>query len=235
MRLGYLEPLKSKSQMEFKIQANESCCSPGLGEGEGLTFLDLIFMVLYQPRPPLHPPPFYTCFSHSLNLLPLAGPVFPSSCYWSGCFLCLRWLSHLLCLRKALPTHPPRPRSKAFPWTYMVFPYMFLTFSPCPTKHNEIIPPSVPVTVSYKCIRARITLFRGMTCRNLTGYISTMPISTVFEFPATSTVPGPEGLWTYICWRLLPKLQVLLFLSPKRRLILVKIKLHHYSVLKSRR
>lgn len=33
--------------------------------------------------------------SHSLKLSPLAELIFPPACYWSCCFRCLQWLSHL--------------------------------------------------------------------------------------------------------------------------------------------
>lgn len=55
----------------------------------------------------------------------------------------------------------------------------------------------VPIIVFffYKSIRALITLYWGMTCKILTSYISTRPISVLFfEFPTISTVPNTLGL-----------------------------------------
>lgn len=77
-----------------------------------------------------------------------------------------------------------------------VFPDMLLTCSSCLTKvelkHSNLC---VSIIVFYKSSRALMTRYWGMTCRNLTSYISTRPVSMFFfEFPAISTVSGKEGL-----------------------------------------
>lgn len=78
------------------------------------------------------------------------------------------------------------------------------TFPTCPLLASRLPPPPkvkrnhsnlrVPITVLYMSTGALITLYGGMTCRNLTSHISKGPVSVFFEFPAISTVPGTEGL-----------------------------------------
>ena len=132
--------------------------------------------------------------SCSLSLLPLAEFILTALCYWLCCFLCLQKLSHLLCLEKPYSS-PLRPRSEASSLHSLAWHAPYLLSLTYRSRFKSFQPLCSYNSFFYKSIRALITLYWGMTCKILTNYTSTRPISMFFfEFPATSTVPGTVGL-----------------------------------------
>lgn len=140
--------------------------------------------------------PILSGTSCSLSLLPLGEFILTAPCYWLCCFLCLQKLSHLLCLEKPC-SFPLRPRSEAssLPLSPLIcFLPGLLDLQKEALNHSNLCVPII-VFFFYKSIRALITLYWGMTCKILTSYISTRPISVLFsEFPTISTVPNTGGL-----------------------------------------